>query len=443
MKSLIILLIISLFFLFVNLTINSYDIMHPSVIYCMIVFIHVVICIFAQARFAINIHIPTILVFLTSDFIFTFASIIGICKKKEAAEKEELKEIPISNALFIILAVMQIIVIVLFYQYLKRIAIMFGSSTSLTEMINLYNNVTKFWYVTIPFEESMVFRILNPFCHAATFVALYVFVNNLVAVRKFNPLPLINVLLWSLQVVLNGSRSPLGRMFMAAVFLFYILNRKYRPDQFSNRRFIKKALRWIMVFAVLMILVVNFIRIPNQNTRIGDYIFNYTGANIVNLDNYLMRNHFLLIGQSRPSFGAATFFQAYGWLAKYHIFNVKDYSDLARFSFSNGIEIGNVYTTFANFIYDFGYIGVLPLFSILAFFYSGMYKRSQDTKVSGKINIYILIYAYLFFDLCMLLFSNNFYNAIANMEFVKYFLMTVFIIICLRFLERFKFKNYI
>lgn len=443
MKSLIILFIISLFFLIVNLNINSYDIMHPAVIYCLIVFLHVVICMFAQAKFAINLHTPTILVFLTTDFIFTFASVLGIGKKSGPAEKEELKEIPVSNSLFIILAVLQVIVIVLFYQYLKRIAVMFGSSTDLTEMINLYNNISKFWHVTIPFKESMVFRVLNPFCHTAAFVALYVFVNNFVATGKFNPLPIINVLLWSFQVILNGSRSPLGRMFMAAVFLFYIFHRKYRPDQFSNRRFIKKVLGWISLFAVLMLVVVNLIRIPDQTTRIGDYIFTYTGANIVNLDNYLMRSHFLFLGQSRPAFGASTFAKIYEWLAKYNIAYAINFSDLGRFNFSNGIEIGNVYTTFANFIYDFGYIGVLPLFSILALIYSFMYRKSLETSVSGKINIIVFIYAYLFFDLCMLLFSNNFYYSIVNTEFVKFLLMMVLIIICLKILGRYRFKNYI
>lgn len=443
MNSIIILLIIALFFLVVNVRLNAFDIMHPSVLFCLISFVDIVICLLGQDYYQIHLHMPTILIFTAAFFIMTFSSLIHVGRRETVNMQEKIEEIYVPKFLYVLLAVFQLITIICFIRYLRAIAEWWGGTTSLTEMINLYNNMTKFWNVTIEVKQSMAFRILNPFCNAGAYLSLYILIHNFVISRKIDLFPVINVLLWCALVVLNGSRSPLFRMFTMAVFLFYIIYYKSRPGQFNQQRFLRKVLRWLLIFLVLMVIIVNFMRITSNNVKLTEYIFTYTGACIVNLDNLIMRCHFRFFGVTRPLFGYATFTSLYTWLNKYHIVAYSFPWILKRFAFSNGIEIGNVYTTFAAFVYDFGYAGVVPLFSIVAVVYVWLYKKCFNVKISGRISLSIYIYAYIFNDLCMLLFSNRFYETVVNMEFVKFLFMSIVIIAVLKCFSKLRFKSYV
>ena len=94
---------------------------------------------------------------------------------------------------------------------------------------------------------------------------------------------------------------------------------------------------------------------------------------------------------------------------------------IGGFVFSNnGIEIGNVYTTYNVFAYDFGYFGVFPLIFVVALYYTSTYKKILcDTKSVKSIDFNLFIYAYLFNDLIMLPFSNRFYSTILDAPFIK------------------------
>ncbi|MCT4391361.1 oligosaccharide repeat unit polymerase [Lactobacillus delbrueckii] len=84
----------------------------------------------------------------------------------------------------------------------------------------------------------------------------------------------------------------------------------------------------------------------------------------------------------------------------------------------NGLNTGNVYTTFYQFYYDFGYSGIIPLVSGIAIFFSWLYyriKKGINSHVLGTI-----VYAYLFNDLIMLIFSNRFYETTVNVGFIKF-----------------------
>ena len=85
----------------------------------------------------------------------------------------------------------------------------------------------------------------------------------------------------------------------------------------------------------------------------------------------------------------------------------------------NGLNTGNVYTTFYQFYYDFGYDGIVPLMAIIALYFSCAYRKIYNNKPFT-----IIIYAYLFNDLIMLIFSDRFYETVASIGFVKHLLVT-------------------
>ena len=148
------------------------------------------------------------------------------------------------------------------------------------------------------------------------------------------------------------------------------------------------------------------------------YIFVYVGAPLVNLDNYLA---FKPDDSVSSIFGEQTFRGLYAYIAKWTNNESLIFPTIDLFTFSNnGIEIGNVYTTFYSFIYDFGYAGFIPLILIIALYYIFTYQKLKSNNLKLKnVNFSLFIYAYLFNDLIMLAFSNRFYTTISDPSFFK------------------------
>ncbi|WP_159991239.1 oligosaccharide repeat unit polymerase [Pelistega ratti] len=118
-------------------------------------------------------------------------------------------------------------------------------------------------------------------------------------------------------------------------------------------------------------------------------------------------------------FGEQMFRVLYGYIAKHSGNESLIFDTIDKFTFSNnGIEIGNVYTTFYSFIYDFNYIGFIPLIIIISLYYVLTYQKIKSTNISC-FSFALFIYAYLFNDLIMLAFSNRFYTTILDAGFIK------------------------
>ena len=78
-------------------------------------------------------------------------------------------------------------------------------------------------------------------------------------------------------------------------------------------------------------------------------------------------------------------------------------------------DLGNVYTTFYAFIYDFGFLGVVSLTGFMAIVCVWLYNKVNYVDlISNKISLYVICYAYLLNDIVMLPFSNRFYETMVN-----------------------------
>ena len=74
------------------------------------------------------------------------------------------------------------------------------------------------------------------------------------------------------------------------------------------------------------------------------------------------------------------------------------------------------------FIYDFGYLGIVPLTLIIALFYSMIYRSFMRRRVQSRyFGIKLIIYAYLFNDILMLTFSNRFYENLLRSDSIRFY----------------------
>ena len=422
------LLVISLFIILVlNFLIVKFDYMHPAVLFTIPFFVFSVMCAIAESTYQIEFHEETLFVVVSSCLILTFFTLIAQSLYKVISQKQILTELKINNTITIFFIIFSILTQLAFVKYIRDISIAYqGYAGNLGEMISLYDVMTKFW--TDIFREldvpiPLLYRIGNPITQGFGYLIVYVFVHNFVATKKINKLHLIIILLLCLNIVLNGSRSPIFRIITMMMILFYILYNKKNGVRKGNIKFLIKSIIIIIFSGIGFVILLNLMGREND-LGLLHYLFIYVGAPLVNLDNYLAVKPDL---SQSLIFGEQTFRTLYGYFAKQLGDDSLIFDTIDQFTFSNnGIEIGNVYTTFYSFIYDFDYIGFIPLIAIIALYYVFTYQRIKSIKISS-FSLLLFVYTYLFNDLIMLAFSNRFYYTVLDIGFIK---IVIFSLIC-------------
>ncbi|MDG2939876.1 O-antigen ligase [Bisgaard Taxon 10/6] len=436
------LLVFSLLLILIfNFLVVNFDYMHPSILFVIPFLVFGITSILGENAYKILFHEETLVVIVSSALIFTLVTLLSQTFYKAKDQScIALTEIKISKSVTLFFIIFFIITQLAFIKYLQAISVAhLGYAGSLGEMISLYDVMTKFW--TDIFREldvpiPLLYRVGNPITQGFGYLIVYVFVHNYVAVKKVDKLHLIIILLLCFNIILNGSRSPIFRIITMILVIFYILYNKKNNVKKGNLKFLFKTILIIMFSGVFFIFLLSLMGREN-NLELFHYIFVYIGAPLVNLDNYLAFES----GVSRSSiFGEQTFRGAYAYIAKWSGDDSLIFPTIDQFTFSNnGIEIGNVYTTFYSFIYDFGYFGFIPLILIIALYYIFTYQKLKVRKIqSNKVDFSLFLYAYLINDLIMSAFSNRFYATVSDVSFFK---IIAFSYIChLLFVRRIKHK---
>ncbi|WP_353057365.1 oligosaccharide repeat unit polymerase [Lactiplantibacillus pentosus] len=81
--------------------------------------------------------------------------------------------------------------------------------------------------------------------------------------------------------------------------------------------------------------------------------------------------------------------------------------------------LGNVYTTFYAFLYDFGYKGVVVLVMLMSLVSQFIFGKVRQFSRQGDISIYALIYGRIAVCLILSFFSDKFYEGIFAITFIK------------------------
>ncbi len=429
------LFIITLLLWGLNYVITNGDFLAPSTLFCEMFFLYEMICLIGKSYYKIIIHAETIIVITCGLLIFTVFCAISNNRRRfkvgySTSKFLELHYIAIPDIMIYILIGLQLGTVYFFVQYLHAISNAWGSGgSSLTEMISLYDTMTKFWTATftkLNVSIPMFYRIFSPITSAAAYIVLYVAVNNFAVCKKIKKSHIIVILLLCILILLNGSRSPILRVVTMIISLLYVFYYKVHKRKNKGIKAFVKLVSLMLIVAGLMILALFMMgRAANLDNILG-YVFTYLGAPIVNLDTFLNKSDIGAINGLSTLFGEHTFRGAYNYIGK--IFDIESFtniSDINVFTFStNGIEIGNVYTTFYPFIYDFGYIGILPLLSIPAVYYCFTYNKVLRMSERNVFNYKLFIFSYLFNDLVMLPFSNRFYETVLDAAFLKFLILS-------------------
>lgn len=425
------LLVFFLIGVIISFKLFSKDFVAPITIYFFTYFISVLCASFNINKWGINISLQAFLILVLGSIEFFVISYI-IYKmygnyqkgKKSKVKRSSITEIKIEKYKLILLLLYGITTIVLLTINVKEIAFQFGEPTSIKEMLSIYRyNVS---YHTNARLERFTSLLIKPL-FAIAYINLFVFINNFIASNKSkfiklkeNTIYLLPVVIYLIYNILVSSRLSIITIVIAG-FIMSVIIWNYKHNW-------TKKISYKTIFYIFCVGIVGLILFYFTGTLIGrniktnffDYITMYCGGSIQLFDMYLKNP----IAKS-AIFGYETFFG--------FVVNLNDYFNVnvgviptghLEWRYSNGYNVGNVYTAFRRWYQDFGYLGIFVLQFIFACFYNLIYYKFHNLNYDkDKTKILIIYYSYFCYSLFTHCIDSTFYSFTFRLSFITQFIV--------------------
>lgn len=409
---------------YINYEISVADIFHPAVIASAIFTIFCFCCCLANFYIGIDIeNIATIVVIMLGIGIFTLCNIFTH-KSKYIFDNLYKKNITTPAIFGIIGTICTSVAIYVNYHYIIDFAAAYGINGSFFEAAVQYKLIMTFHDfddILIPSPWYRNFLLSTSSCFA--YFAVYIFIRKKVIDGKSSLVYGTNIFLYILLSLMEGGRTGTFRIITAAMFLWYVFYKTKKGKLFHVKSVLAKL---VVIMLMIILFFISYLNISGRNEGSMNFelviteIFVYTGAPIFNLDIYLGNPW----QQTHGIFGELTFSVFINWLGrKFDDSSLIYEMDLPFLSYQN-YGLGNVYTTFYAFIYDFGFIGVIVLTTIMAVIYVWLYNKVKVSRImENNISFVVICYAYLVNDVVMLPFSNRFYESVVNIPMLYIFII--------------------
>ena len=361
-------------------------------------------------------------------FLITSVGVHILFKKFKPEEKEELSSKSASRQLTLNIPIWLRVVSIIFMivtmvlSIKSVIDITGGSWSKIPAAINTYDQMSKFSSEILKIPLYMSF--LRMAAAALAYWFIYVFISNLFVKKekwwkRIDWLSLLIVGIDAMILFSSGGRNGVVNLLIAGIALFVMLYYKNYGNSFRL-----KPKWWLLVVALFAGFLIAF---PKINAILGRsvakdtnyYLAIYSGAEIKNLDMFLEKRE---NGTFANSGNNQTFVSINNTMMKAFHYGTPYKLDLPFQSTTTDdgrtLTLGNVYTTFYQFIYDFGFWGVLWCTALAAAISQFIYEKCRRVKLGKLPNVYILMYGYMSSSFLLSFFSNKFYEQNFNKAFI-------------------------
>lgn len=414
---------------YMNYKIADADIFHPSIIVSAMFSIFTFFCCLANSYIGIDIeNVETIIVIMLGMSIFTIFNYY-IYNPPHSISNLQKTKITMPTIWGFLGIICTSIAIYVNYHYIVDFAAAYGIGGDFFESMVQYKVIMTFHdsddiLLASPWYRNLLLTISSSFAY----FAIYVFMRKKIINGKFDLIYGANVFLYVLVSFMGGSRSETFRIVTAAMFLWYIFY-KIKKGKSFHTKFVLAKLATIM--SIIVLIFISYIYVTGRSKADMDLeavitaIFVYAGAPIFNLDIYLGNPW----QQTHGIFGELTFYRLINWIgSKLGDSSLVYELDLPFLSYQN-YTLGNVYTTFYAFVYDFGIAGVVVLTAIMAVACIWLYNRIKSVWImDANISFCMICYAFLVNDIVMLPFSNRFYETVFNVGTI-YKLVILYVVV--------------
>lgn len=399
---------------YINYRVSNKDLFNPAVVLTGMFAIFSFFCCIANLCIGIDIECEmTIFVLLLGMAIFSFINYVFCISYKQTSCEMARNNLSVEYGVFGIITILLLIYVN--YHYILDFSAAYGVGNDFFDAMVQYKIIMTFHDSDDILVKSTWYRnLLMVMASGIAYFSIYVFIKKKIVENKYAISYGIHILLYIIYSLMDGGRSETFRVITALIFTWYIFYRKKSSSDFDIKRVLAKI---AILMCIVSFLFISFVYAVGRSQADMDFeavvmaMFIYAGAPIFNLDIYLQNPW----TQTHGIFGELTFIRLINWIGtKFGDSSLIYEIDLPFLSYQN-YDLGNVYTTFYAFVYDFGFIGVIVLTGIMSVVCVWLYNKANAADImSDKISFFVICYAYLINDIIMLPFSNRFYESIAN-----------------------------
>ena len=261
-------------------------------------------------------------------------------------------------------------------------------------------------YIGQPIALSKIANIFLAFILASGLYTGYVFFLYIIVKKNFRFDLFINMFISILAPFVTGSRGNSIYMIISWVIYCYLI--LWKNNKLNFKMQFKFVMRITLVLIILLLLLpLTAVLFGRRMDNWDEYLSIYIGAQIKNLNEFILNNNFPL---KTSIFGHQTYFTIIPLVSKLIGLNIPSYKLDLPYQAIGSLSLGNVYTTFYPWLYDFGYKGVFLLTLIMAIVVEFIYHLALHSKL--QFGLSILLYGYLGSFVALLFFSNKFYEGL-------------------------------
>lgn len=409
-------------FTFINFIISGYDLLNPGVIFNIMFGLYSIVCCITDAIVPLEIHnLKTLGVFFLGSTVFTLINYSSIKSSPKRLLENQLYAIDVKPVIQFAFLAIVVLAGLLMYRYINQFEALYNVHGSFSVKLNHYDTITKFntnVKLPMPSYVSLCNQLARSICH----VSLYILLNNWFAEKRFYKLYAVVIMCYFVSSLMGGRTEAL-RVITSILLIWYVYYRKTHGWKKGNVKIYNR----LLLIGVAIVIVFSALRgVLGRNTySVIKVVFGYLGAPLKNFDTFLTNPHKSING----IWGAMTFAKFINWIGKRTNNQNLIYTFDQPFLYYKDFRMGNVYTTYYSFYYDFGTVGCIVLIAIMSLYYCFTYRKIQRKRIrKSKISLQLLFYAYLFNDLIMVPFSSRFYETVVNINFIRFSIMTIAIV---------------
>lgn len=391
----------------------------PSFTFCLSFCFSCAWAVVYRDQWDLQLHWNTFCVLLggvTVFMLFSYATKLFLRKTSprfQLAKKEHdvVKEICIDKT-FLVLIVLVETFSVLFTLYEIMNA---AGTTNISKALVFYNNTTKFTTDIVVFRHAGLLHLFWAFVDAMGFWISYIVANNIIAKKKTPWLEIIILIVSCVNNFFRGARTTAICKILSAICIYVILLRRNSKNK-------EKAVKTSFIIKLIVLAILFMVAFKSLGGLLGrtiattgtDYVAMYCGSEIKNLDTFLQEPR-----QEIDSILDSQTFYVLMRFIKPKLGITDKTLPILQVRFVHGIMLANVYTTFYQFIYDFGYVGVVVLTGLMAIITQSIYEFSISNLLKRKPLISLVAYGNIYPSLVFSFFSNKFYERNFSIEFVR------------------------
>lgn len=382
-------------------------------------------------NWGIDLHLNTffVLVYGTLLFVITGYVVKKWMEKKYTYSKvnnqQKLTPISINTKYLYVYIAFQILVMLIWVWNIYNVTDSLGNFNSFSERMVAFRKWNSYGTGWINNYFYVFINQFNQISMISPYLFLYIVVRNYFVNKKKYSILWIPIITAIIQMLLTGGRANVVNLvFVLGLYysIFYFFFNK--SHIIIDRKIIIEFILVGIIGALLFYYIKGAVGRGTEDIDLKNlipYITMYAGGSIQLLDMFLQDPI-----DASNIWGKEVFYGLNFQLIRIGILDIEPYITHLEFRVATtGAFLGNVYTAYRSYIYDFGFIGltVLPvIFSIIVnFLYYNIIYKYTNYIVNFKLLFYSLVFPAIFFDFARCIF----YTSICTFTTIKQFIFLI------------------